>query len=93
MSAPFSPIMMVGAFVLAPTNRGMIEASITRRRCRPWTRNCGSATGFPSTSLDRHQALDVGGETLSHCCPITRVVDRQKGRRGRREPAFQPPAA
>ena len=31
--------MIVGAFVLPPTIVGMIEASITRRPCRPWTRS------------------------------------------------------
>jgi len=48
MSAAFSPIMMVGAFVLAPTNFGMIEASTTRRLFRPWTRNSESTTASSS---------------------------------------------
>jgi hypothetical protein len=37
MSAAFSPIMKVAAFVLADTTSGMIEASATRRFLTPFT--------------------------------------------------------
>ena len=84
MSAPFSPIMMVGAFVLAPTNRGMIEASITRRRCRPWTRNCGPATGFPSTSLDlndHYRMTDCGDVAVVPGAAVMAGAGAPTGRR------------
>jgi len=38
-SDAFSPIMIVGAFVFAPTSVGMIDASTTRRPSVPRTRN------------------------------------------------------
>jgi hypothetical protein len=44
MSAHFSPIMIEGALVLPATMLGMIEASATRSRSTPYTRNCGSGT-------------------------------------------------
>src|SRR5271169_5264722 len=42
MAAHFSPIMIEGALVLPPGTCGMIEASATRSRSIPLTRNRGS---------------------------------------------------
>src|ERR1700754_4672151 len=44
MSLALSAIINVEALRLAEIMRGMIEASITRRPCRPWTRNWSSTT-------------------------------------------------
>jgi hypothetical protein len=44
MSAPFSAIMMVGALVLVDVTAGITEASMTRSRSSPRTRNSLSAT-------------------------------------------------
>jgi hypothetical protein len=46
MSDAFSAIMMVGAFVLLPTRNGMIDASMTRKPCMPWTRSSASRRGY-----------------------------------------------
>ncbi len=46
ISAPFSPIMMVAALVLPETTVGITEASTTRSRSTPRTRNCGSTTAI-----------------------------------------------
>ncbi len=48
MSAPFSPIIMTGAFVLAPTIVGMIDASMTRKFRTPWTLSSESTTDIES---------------------------------------------
>ena len=44
MSAAFSAIMMVGAFVFPRTTLGITEASATRRPSKPNTRSLGSTT-------------------------------------------------
>ena len=43
--------MIVGAFVLPETRRGMIEASTTRKPSIPCTRSCGSTTAIASTPI------------------------------------------
>src|SRR4029077_5036210 len=48
-SAPFSPIMIVGAFRLPVVIIGMIEESITRRPSTPITRHAGSTTARGSS--------------------------------------------
>jgi hypothetical protein len=48
MSAPFSPIMIVAAFVLPDTTIGMIDASMTRKPARPRTRRRSSVTACGS---------------------------------------------
>src|SRR5258705_4401432 len=52
-SAARSATMIVGAFVLAPGIRGMIEASTTRSPSTPRTRNSGSTTAVSSEPI-RH---------------------------------------
>jgi hypothetical protein len=46
MSLAFSPIMMVGAFVLPETIAGITEASATRSPAMPWTRRRSSTTAI-----------------------------------------------
>lgn len=47
-SAPFSPIIIVGPFVLPLMSTGMIEESITLKPFTPHTRNSGSTTDMSS---------------------------------------------
>ena len=42
--APFSPIIMLGAFVFPEVIVGMIEASQTRKLFTPYTRSLSSTT-------------------------------------------------
>ncbi len=51
MSAAFSAIIMVGAFVLPETKRGITEASTTRRFSTPITRSWGSTTAMVSRPI------------------------------------------
>jgi hypothetical protein len=44
--APFSAIMIVGAFVLVDVTAGITDASMTRNRSMPCTRNSLSTTLF-----------------------------------------------
>ena len=50
-SAPFSPIMMLAAFVLLDTTVGMTEASMTRSLLMPRTRSDGSTTAMSSDPM------------------------------------------
>ena len=51
LSAAFSAIMIVGALVLPPINRGITEASMTRKPCTPRTRSWGSTTEAASPPM------------------------------------------
>lgn len=59
ISAPFSPIIIVGALVLPLTIVGIIDASITLKPDMPYTRNRGSTTAFGSDAGPILQ-VDVG---------------------------------
>ena len=56
IAAPFSAIMMVGAFVLVDVTAGMTEASIPRNPSRPCTLNVPSTTDIGSGPI-RHEQL------------------------------------
>lgn len=62
MSAAFSAIMIVGAFVLPLMSVGMMEASTTRRASSPRTHNRGSTTAASSIPI-RH--APTGWEIVS----------------------------
>ena len=49
-SAPFSPIMIVGAFRLPVVTDGITDESTTRRFSSPRTRSSGSTTAIGSSS-------------------------------------------
>src|SRR4051812_15424127 len=51
IAAPFSPIMIEGAWVLPLIRVGMIEASMTRRPSRPRTRSWVSTTAISSVPI------------------------------------------
>jgi hypothetical protein len=55
--APFSAIMKVGALVFDEVTDGMTEASMTRNRSTPRTRNCSSTTEAESTPM---RQLELG---------------------------------
>ena len=51
MSAAFSPIMIVGAFVFEPINEGITELSQMRSPSMPLTLSCGSTTAISSVPI------------------------------------------
>lgn len=56
-AAAFSPIMIVAALVLPLTGVGIIEASATRRPCRPWIRSRASTIDHvPGLRVGTHSA-------------------------------------
>src|SRR5690606_6365074 len=61
-SAPFSPTMMVGAFVLPDVRVGKMEASITRSASNPWARRRLSTTDVAGSGPIRH--VPTGWNTL-----------------------------
>src|SRR3979409_335493 len=71
-SDALSAIIMVDALRLAEIIRGMIEASITRRFCSPWTRSWSSTTA---------QLLSAGPMRQGRpgTCPRREIGRRRRG--------------